>query len=187
MAERVELSLIRTDGGTQPRAERFEDHDFMPIALGAECDPNLEVVYVLQAGSGGPVKIGRTTARRLGSRIAEIQTGQHLPIKLIGAFPGGGALEAHFHRRLQDHHIRGEWFSPVAGLLVGASIELARFSRMSGVTVDFGRSGSPPIDLDDAYVRPTQTPQSRLRSFPDDAPPVRILTIRDPALSEEAA
>jgi hypothetical protein len=69
------------------------------------------VVYVLQAGAWGPVKIGSSTTRGLRSRISSIQTGNPERVKLLRTYIGGRELERKLHERFRDCRMAGEWFA----------------------------------------------------------------------------
>lgn len=66
-------------------------------------------VYAIQAGDGGPVKIGWTTDLR--SRICDLQVANPEKLSVALSFPGTQADEMALQRRCRQHHIRGEWFS----------------------------------------------------------------------------
>lgn len=68
------------------------------------------VVYFVQAGEGGPVKIG--TTKDIKTRLIDIQIGCWVEIRLLAELPGNATSEAAFHRRFEEHWIRGEWFRP---------------------------------------------------------------------------
>lgn len=67
------------------------------------------------ADAGGQIKIG--WSRKVGARLAQLQTGSAVPIKLLATTPGGLALERRLHK--QFHHLRlsGEWFLAAPELL----------------------------------------------------------------------
>ena len=100
-----------------------------------------EVIYILQAGEDGPVKIGRTAGNRLWARIAELQTGQHEHLRLLMIGAGGAAVESALHREFADRRLRGEWFEPsvLAGLQARISVhQWAAQTAASGVAGAFG-------------------------------------------------
>lgn len=73
-------------------------------------------VYVIQAGDGGPCKIGH--GRDVRQRLSELQTATHVRLRLIAAYEGGAAAEAALHRHFADFRLSGEWFdlTPEAAL-----------------------------------------------------------------------
>lgn len=73
------------------------------------------VIYFLQAGEGGAIKIGY--CRDLAARMSSIQT--HCPDKLIvlGVTGGSKETETAMHDRFSEFKRRGEWFDPAAEIL----------------------------------------------------------------------
>lgn len=69
------------------------------------------MIYFVQAGNGGPIKIGRTGD--LGSRLRELQTASPFELSLLGVMPE----ESDLHQAFQDGLIRGEWFQPTHQLM----------------------------------------------------------------------
>ncbi len=73
-------------------------------------------VYFIQAGKGGPIKIGLSQC--VERRCANMQTGNHLLLTVIGVIADGKAEdEAFCHRKFHADRLHGEWFAP-SGLLV---------------------------------------------------------------------
>jgi DNA-binding Xre family transcriptional regulator len=73
-------------------------------------------VYFVQAGHGGPIKIG--LAKDVGCRVANMQTGNPKKLRVIGTIPAASEhIEAELHRRFQAGCVGGEWFAPSAELL----------------------------------------------------------------------
>jgi hypothetical protein len=68
-----------------------------------------QLVYVI-AAPDGTSKIG--IAGDPEKRLRELQTGSPVLLTLVGAMPGGLALERLLHRRWAAHRIHGEWFAP---------------------------------------------------------------------------
>lgn len=72
-------------------------------------------VYMIQAGgSTGPVKIGHGDEQR---RLTDCQVGNHLELKIIRVFEGGGPEEKMLHDRFDDLWIRGEWHNFTRAML----------------------------------------------------------------------
>lgn len=65
-------------------------------------------VYFLQAGEGGPIKIGVATNPM--TRARELQTGNHEQLTLLAWSPGDQANEHALHQRFAHIRLRGEWF-----------------------------------------------------------------------------
>lgn len=76
-----------------------------------------DIVYLVQAGDSGPIKIGHTLAERLDQRLGELQTGSPQRLRLLATLPGGKSREAELHRKFQSNRISGEWFKPTPELL----------------------------------------------------------------------
>lgn len=65
--------------------------------------------YFVQAVSGGPIKIGFTT-RKPNERLAALQTGAPVELKIVGLLAGN--REREMHERFRDARLHGEWFTP---------------------------------------------------------------------------
>jgi hypothetical protein len=78
------------------------------------------VIYFIQCGDGGPIKIGR--AQNAWLRLGELQAANPYPLALIGARNGDRKAESAYHARFSAHKIRGEWFSPVREILAEAAL-----------------------------------------------------------------
>lgn len=63
-------------------------------------------VYFIDAGIA--IKIG--VATNPSSRLASLQTGNHVALNMIGFIPGGEALERAIQWRLCRYCVQGEWF-----------------------------------------------------------------------------
>lgn len=72
------------------------------------------LVYFIQSGDTGPIKIGRT--QNLTQRMQVLQTASAEPLHLLAAVPGGVKYEKWFHEKLRPYHIRGEWFHNTIGV-----------------------------------------------------------------------
>jgi hypothetical protein len=72
-------------------------------------------VYFIQAGEGGPVKIG--FANNPYERVAGLQTGHPEVLRLRAIMPGSAADEAALHQRFSGTRIRGEWFEPCQSIM----------------------------------------------------------------------
>lgn len=69
-----------------------------------------QVVYFIQAGATGPIKIG--IACDIHRRHFELQNQHYEELRLLATTTGGLRLERELHRRFAEHRIRGEWFAP---------------------------------------------------------------------------
>jgi hypothetical protein len=70
------------------------------------------VTYFIQAGEGGPIKIG--SAQYVGERLAALQTANAAELVVIGVTT---TPEDVLHRRFNHLWIRGEWFRADDALL----------------------------------------------------------------------
>lgn len=66
------------------------------------------MIYFMLAEISGHVKIGK--ANDPIKRLAQLRTGSHEPLTLLGAIPGGVAEERRLHERFAVYRVRGEWF-----------------------------------------------------------------------------
>lgn len=73
------------------------------------------MIYFIQAGDGGPVKIGYATD--VAARVRELQCGNHVRLRLLRSIEGGRAAEAWFHRAYAAQRMRGEWFAFAESML----------------------------------------------------------------------
>jgi hypothetical protein len=76
----------------------------------------LGCVYFLQGVTGGCVKIGFTMydPRR---RMADLQTGSPVVLRIIHTLDAPRSAERWAHARFSGSHSHGEWFRPTADLL----------------------------------------------------------------------
>jgi hypothetical protein len=68
-------------------------------------------LYAIEAGRGGPIKIG--VARNPEKRLKELQTGNPHRLNILSVAPDGW-MERHMHWRLREARMHGEWFRPTA-------------------------------------------------------------------------
>lgn len=68
------------------------------------------MIYFIEAGDGGPIKIGRAVDPE--SRLRQLQTGTPERLRLLAVVAGSRDLESDIHRRLAAHRRSGEWFEP---------------------------------------------------------------------------
>lgn len=67
-------------------------------------------VYFVQAGVGGPIKIGFSWDPV--ERMGQLQASNPHPLSLLAEIPGSYELEREYHVRFKDGHILREWFLP---------------------------------------------------------------------------
>lgn len=77
----------------------------------------IAMIYFIQAAGIGHIKIGYTDADDALIRLASLQIGSPVPLKLLGTIPGSLEDEKDLHRRFGSARVTGEWFKPVAELL----------------------------------------------------------------------
>lgn len=73
----------------------------------------MSCVYFLQAGDGGPIKIGFTKGEPK-ARIKSLQTASPLKLILIGVANGSSVEEKLLHYHLRSYRVAGEWFRPTS-------------------------------------------------------------------------
>lgn len=76
----------------------------------------MTVVYFLQAGESGPVKIGRTG--KIDDRFKALQTGHYEQLRVVRKIIGQPSIERWAHRTFSSLRIRGEWFRFDPAMLV---------------------------------------------------------------------
>lgn len=74
------------------------------------------MIYFLQSGESGPVKIGHTKGI-VTCRLRQLQHSSPYELSVLGAHEGDHEVEQSLHRRFQDFRFRNEWFHPVKSLL----------------------------------------------------------------------
>jgi len=72
--------------------------------------PSAKVVYFIQAGIDGPIKVG--VASDVAARVASLQVGCPFPLALLGTVPGGFSAERRLHSMFSEFRMQGEWFEP---------------------------------------------------------------------------
>lgn len=86
------------------------------------------LVYFIQAGTGGPVKIGRSMNPT--ERLPTLQTGNPSVLRILATMPGGPVVETSMHALFAKERVRpnGEWFHPSPELL-GFIAEIAAHEK----------------------------------------------------------
>jgi hypothetical protein len=82
------------------------------------------MIYFVQAGENGPVKIGFTSS--WGLRLSTLQTGNHEELRVRAIVAGDRDDEERMHEKFARTRIRGEWFE--------ATPELMAMCREIGMT-----------------------------------------------------
>lgn len=76
------------------------------------------MIYFVQAGETGPIKIGTCRPEHLDGRIRNLQTGCWLTLTVrLAVEPGGRELESRLHSLFSDDWIDREWFYPSEAVL----------------------------------------------------------------------
>lgn len=70
----------------------------------------MEVIYFVQQGQSGPIKIGRT--RNIRGRLDQMANNNSCELLVRALVPGSVMLERELHMRFGRHLLRGEWFHP---------------------------------------------------------------------------
>ena len=74
------------------------------------------MIYFIQSGYFGPIKIG-FTAVNAERRLNALQTATWEKLELLGIIPGKRDFEHQLHQHFKNYVIRGEWFWPVSPLI----------------------------------------------------------------------
>lgn len=67
------------------------------------------MIYFIQQGCDGPIKIGYSN-NNVYERLISLQIGNPNELKLIEEIPGTRRVEKKLHKRFSNERIRGEWF-----------------------------------------------------------------------------
>lgn len=79
------------------------------------------MIYFIAAGPNAvAIKIGFTADVDPYSRLATLQTGNHLELFLVAFGPGSLFDEQYLHRLHKGDAIRGEWFKPTVAVMSSA-------------------------------------------------------------------
>jgi hypothetical protein len=68
------------------------------------------IIYAIQGGEGGPVKIGYCREGALNDRLASLQVGNPNFLKVRKKVHAQWLHEGRLHNEIQSHFIRGEWY-----------------------------------------------------------------------------
>lgn len=90
-------------------------------------------VYFVQAGDGGPVKIGFSEKPEY--RLSKMQADCPHALQLIALVDGDRDREAELHEEFAAHRRAGEWFDPAEAILAFCSEH--RPARSSRLTSEF--------------------------------------------------
>jgi len=98
--------------------DRLEKLDELLAEIPRAADEDVDVVYVVQAVDGGPVKIGHSTREGVERRLKELQCGTPRLLVIRALYSGGMWLEQALHTFFESSRLRGEWFSVTPELVV---------------------------------------------------------------------
>lgn len=70
------------------------------------------MIYFLQCGEDGPIKIGHTQGSVVG-RVNQIQQASPYILRVLGVHEGVHADEIGLHKQFSEFRFRNEWFHPV--------------------------------------------------------------------------
>ena len=76
---------------------------------------DLPYVYFIQAGEGGPIKIGVT--HNIKARLDGLQTANPFKLKVLAYFQCHATVEKELHLAFFDIRLEGEWFEPREDLI----------------------------------------------------------------------
>lgn len=83
------------------------------------------LVYFIQAGLDGPIKIGHS--RNVTKRLRKLQMSSPVQLRLIHVEPGGELRERELHEQFATARTHGEWFNAVADLYAYLNIKSESF------------------------------------------------------------
>jgi hypothetical protein len=69
----------------------------------------MDDLYFIEAGQGGPIKIGRS--RDVAKRVKGIRVGSPWGAEIVAVVSGRGADEPLWHRAFDHCRMSGEWFT----------------------------------------------------------------------------
>jgi hypothetical protein len=70
------------------------------------------MIYFIQMGANGPIKIGYTGCQDAEARLGSLQPACPWPLQLLATGPGELEDERQLHERFSRLRIQGEWFLP---------------------------------------------------------------------------
>lgn len=109
--DRFDVSLYRQF----VKNEAMDTSFFDPIRELVSESESDSLVYFIQQGENGPIKIGYSADPL--KRLQTLSTASPYPLQLLTVVPGGKALEQDLHARFVSCQLEGEWFAPDNSLL----------------------------------------------------------------------
>lgn len=92
------------------------------------------MIYFIQQGNDGPIKIGHTT--NVIRRLKSLQIGNPNWLQVLATAHGGHPLESELHARFQHLRLIGEWFEPAPELITYIRNIKSAFGRPQRVLGD---------------------------------------------------
>ena len=106
-----------------------------------------ELIYFIQQGEKGPVKIGHTSSNLM-ERVRALQLGNPLELKLIGSIDGTPGIERALHKKFSEFNMRGEWFKPDPNFM----------SQIKSIL----HSRSAQVDVPEKIIRKSNDPTTQI-------------------------
>jgi hypothetical protein len=107
------------------------------------------MIYAIQVGDDGPVKIGR--GKNPTARLADLQVGSPFPLRLVAQCSWHDQNETIIHHHLRESYMQGEWFEPTEAVL--EVVSLMRREDFAGLCKMIGRLYEMPRFDKKAYQR----------------------------------
>jgi len=115
--ERGKQYEVAPDGHAHIDMKGFEEWAEQPLFQKAERKAPRQslktaevVVYFIQHGKDGPIKIGRSTRGRVRKRISSLQIGSPKKLEVLHIADASPPDEAILHKKFGQHRLSGEWF-----------------------------------------------------------------------------
>ena len=101
------------------------------------------MIYFIQQGKSGPIKIGYTGNNDISKRMETIQIYAPEKLTLLGYIEGDQGQEKLLHQLFHSYRLNGEWFEPVPpiinhimGLIFGVHFSDTYFQSDTPVSLD---------------------------------------------------
>lgn len=120
---RRNLYLSKATDAERAEVDALVRAESIRLAKKADAIKAGSVVYFIQSGEDGPIKIG--TSSNFSSRLASLRTSQPHEIAVLAVVSGGRSLERSYHKKFADMRVVGEWFDPQEPIL-------AEIDRLNG-------------------------------------------------------
>jgi len=75
------------------------------------------VIYFIQQGEDGPIKIGYTNNKDVKQRLQGLQVGNAIKLRVITTIEGDESYEEALHNKFDKYRLQGEWFEASEELL----------------------------------------------------------------------